>query len=88
MRKSGVRVPGSGFWLCGALFLLAFFTRCIGLQWGLPSSAHWYSYHPDEYQMFSAVMSLNFFNGDFNPDFSNSIEQITQLGTFFFDLVE
>jgi 4-amino-4-deoxy-L-arabinose transferase-like glycosyltransferase len=53
-----------------ALFLLALLIRCIGLQWGLPSSARWYSYHPDEYQMFSAVVNL-ISHGDFNPRFFN-----------------
>jgi 4-amino-4-deoxy-L-arabinose transferase-like glycosyltransferase len=53
------------------LFLLAFAVRCIGLQWGLPTAQHWYSYHPDEFQMFGAISNLDFFSGDFNPDFFN-----------------
>ena len=54
-----------------ALFVLALALRLVGLNWGLPTQTHWYSYHPDEAQMISAIVSLDFFNGDFNPDFFN-----------------
>jgi 4-amino-4-deoxy-L-arabinose transferase-like glycosyltransferase len=57
--------------ILAALFLLALAVRCIGLQWGLPTAQHWYSYHPDELQIFSAVGNLDFFHGDFDPDFFN-----------------
>lgn len=54
-----------------ALFLFALALRLVGLNWGLPTQTHWYSYHPDEAQMLSAIASLDFFNGDFNPNFFN-----------------
>ncbi|HVF10581.1 MAG TPA: glycosyltransferase family 39 protein [Abditibacteriaceae bacterium] len=53
------------------LFLVALAVRCIGLRWGLPSAEHWYSYHPDERQIAVGVANLNFFAGDFNPNFFN-----------------
>ena len=53
------------------LFVVALVVRLIGLRWGLPSAEHFYSYHPDERQIAAAVASLDFFNGDFNPDFFN-----------------
>jgi len=59
------------FVLSAALFLLALALRIIGLNWGLPTQTHWYSYHPDEAQMLSAIVSLDFFTGDFNPNFFN-----------------
>ena len=61
----------NNFGIFGALFLLALALRLVGLRWGLPTQTHWYSYHPDEAQMISAIVSLDFFNGDFNPDFFN-----------------
>jgi hypothetical protein len=54
-----------------AVFLLALLPRLAGLRWGLPSAEHWYSYHPDERQIVQAVASLDFFSGDFNPNFFN-----------------
>lgn len=53
-----------------ALFAFALLIRCIGLQWGLPNATRWYSYHPDEYQIFSSVVSM-ISHGDFNPRFFN-----------------
>lgn len=53
------------------IFILALVVRLIGIRWGLPDSLHWYSYHPDEYQIFSSVANLDFFNGKFNPHFFN-----------------
>jgi 4-amino-4-deoxy-L-arabinose transferase-like glycosyltransferase len=53
------------------IFLAALALRLIGLTWGLPNATRWYSYHPDEAQMLSAILSLDFFGGDFNPDFFN-----------------
>ena len=54
-----------------ALFLLALAVRIIGLRWGLPNETRWYSYHPDELQTVAAVANLDFFGGDFNPNFFN-----------------
>jgi 4-amino-4-deoxy-L-arabinose transferase-like glycosyltransferase len=54
-----------------ALFALALIVRVLGLSWGLPTAERWYSYHPDERQTVVAVASLDFFNGDFNPNFFN-----------------
>ena len=51
------------------LFALALGVRLVGLTWGLPSALHFYSYHPDERQIAVAVANLDFFGGDFNPDF-------------------
>jgi hypothetical protein len=53
------------------IFIIALIARLIGIRWGLPDSLHWYSYHPDEYQIFSSVANLDFFNGKFNPHFFN-----------------
>jgi 4-amino-4-deoxy-L-arabinose transferase-like glycosyltransferase len=58
-------------WLPLLLFILALCERLIGLRWGLPSPERWYSFHPDERQIVAAVLSLDFFSGDFNPDFFN-----------------
>src|SRR5688572_26444859 len=54
-----------------ALFLLALVVRFIGLKWGLPTEQRWYSYHPDERDIAAAVFQLDFFSGDFNPNFYN-----------------
>ncbi|MEO6906977.1 MAG: glycosyltransferase family 39 protein [Abditibacteriaceae bacterium] len=53
------------------IFLIAAIVRLIGIRWGLPDALHWYSYHPDEYQIFSSVANLDFFNGKFDPHFFN-----------------
>jgi 4-amino-4-deoxy-L-arabinose transferase-like glycosyltransferase len=37
----------------------------------LPHAGRWYSLHPDERQIFASVISVNFFEGDFNPNFYN-----------------
>jgi hypothetical protein len=57
--------------MCALLFALALAFRVVGLHWGLPTAERWYSLHPDEWQIFGAVVSLDFFSGDFNPDFYN-----------------
>jgi hypothetical protein len=56
---------------CGALFVLALVVRIVGIGWGLPSPVRWNSYHPDELQTVASVLSLDFFSGDFNPNFFN-----------------
>lgn len=53
------------------LFGLALLFRLDGIGWGLPNAARWYSFHPDERQTVAAVLSLDFFSGDFNPNFFN-----------------
>lgn len=54
------------------LFIIAAVPRFVGLRWGLPSAAHWYSYHPDEstHQILGAVLSM-ILQGGFNPHFFN-----------------
>lgn len=52
------------------LFALALAPRLAGLNWGLPSSEHWFSFHPDERQIVEAVSQLRA-NGDLNPHFFN-----------------
>lgn len=64
------------------IFALALALRLIGLTWGLPTREHWYSYHPDEAQMLSAILSLDFFNGDFNPNFFNYPSLYIYLSSF------
>jgi len=60
-----------GFAIATGIFAMALLLRVLGLRWGLPDAQHWYSYHPDEFQIFSAVGNLDFFNGQFNPHFFN-----------------
>lgn len=43
--------------------------RAAGLWWGLPNSAHYFSYHPDE--IFLLLPSFGFAQGDWNPHFFN-----------------
>jgi 4-amino-4-deoxy-L-arabinose transferase-like glycosyltransferase len=64
------------------IFFAALALRCSGLTWGLPNATRWYSYHPDEAQMLSAILSLDFFGGDFNPDFFNYPSLYIYLSTF------
>jgi len=64
------------------VFALALALRLIGLTWGLPTREHWYSYHPDEAQMLWAMISLDFFNGDFNPNFFNYPSLYIYLASF------
>src|SRR5687768_1559848 len=65
-----------------AIFFVALAVRVIGLTWGLPTREHWYSYHPDEAQMLAAILSLDFFRGDFNPDFFNYPSLFIYLSAF------
>ncbi|HVF85209.1 MAG TPA: glycosyltransferase family 39 protein [Abditibacteriaceae bacterium] len=51
------------------LFALALGVRLIGLNWGLPTSERFYSYHPDERQMLGAIATV--VGGDLNPHFFN-----------------
>lgn len=55
-----------------SLLVLALALRLPGLTWGLPNAQHWYSYHPDEYQIRNAVIALfDERNTNFNPHFFN-----------------
>lgn len=45
--------------------------RIWGLKWGLPNYLHYYSYHPDENVLFSAVTQIDLFNGYLDPGFYN-----------------
>jgi hypothetical protein len=58
-------------WLPPLFFAVALAVRFIGLRWGLPSPERWFSFHPDERQIVAAVLNLDFFDGDFNPNFFN-----------------
>jgi 4-amino-4-deoxy-L-arabinose transferase-like glycosyltransferase len=58
-------------WLPFLFFVLALGARFAGLRWGLPSPERWYSFHPDERQIVAAVLNLDFFAGDLNPNFFN-----------------
>ncbi|MCS7223381.1 MAG: glycosyltransferase family 39 protein [Armatimonadetes bacterium] len=53
------------------LFLVALMLRLFGLTWGLPSSRHLHSFHPDEVMVLSPVLRMNIFDGDLNPHFFN-----------------
>jgi len=56
-------------WIPLVLFALALMIRLIGLNWGLPTSERFYSYHPDERQMLGAVANIDILRGEFNPHF-------------------
>ncbi len=64
------------------VFIVALALRLIGLTWGLPTREHWYSYHPDEAQMLSAILSIDIFSGDFNPGFFNYPSLYIYLSSF------
>jgi hypothetical protein len=76
MSEPAVDVPAKpkplGRWLgLGLLTLLALGLRAWGLNWGLPSAARYYPYHPDETVLLNAVCSVNPLWGDFTPGFYN-----------------
>jgi len=56
-------------WIPLVLFTLALIIRLIGLNWGLPTSERFYSYHPDERQMLGAIANIDILRGEFNPHF-------------------
>jgi 4-amino-4-deoxy-L-arabinose transferase-like glycosyltransferase len=61
-----------GRWIGLALLMLvAVGLRAWGLNWGLPSAARYYPYHPDETVLLNAVCSVNPLWGDFTPGFYN-----------------
>jgi hypothetical protein len=56
----------------GGLFMLALGVRWIGIEWGLPNAAHYYSYHPDEWLLLAVSYgNLNPYAGDWLPHFYN-----------------
>lgn len=69
---SFLRSPRARVWgVALLLFAFALALRVAGLTWGLPHPTRWYSLHPDERDVFAAAWSLDFFGGDFNPNFYN-----------------
>jgi 4-amino-4-deoxy-L-arabinose transferase-like glycosyltransferase len=57
--------------LLAAILLLALFLRVWGLDWGLPSATHYFSYHPDETTVLNAAMSMSLFRGQLLPHYYN-----------------
>ncbi len=53
------------------ILILAAVLRIWGLGWGLPTSLHYFSYHPDETTVLFAALRVNFFTGELNPGFYN-----------------
>lgn len=53
------------------ILLLALALRVWGLEWGLPSATHYFSYHPDETVVLQAAMGMNAFSGQLLPHFYN-----------------
>jgi len=54
------------------ILMLALFLRVWGIAWGLPDSAHRFSYHPDESRILPICVSvLNPLAGQFLPHFYN-----------------
>lgn len=54
-----------------AIIILAALLRIWGLHWGLPSSRHYFSYHPDETVTLFPALKVDFFNCQLNPGFYN-----------------
>jgi 4-amino-4-deoxy-L-arabinose transferase-like glycosyltransferase len=58
-------------WLMLTMILaLGAVLRYLGIFWGLPDSAHIFSYHPDEFHSLRGALSL-ILGGDLNPHFFN-----------------
>ncbi len=54
------------------VLLLALTLRVLGLNWGLPSAAHYFSYHPDETVVLeTSSVTMNVFAGHLLPHFYN-----------------
>lgn len=66
--------------ILSVIIILAAGLRIWGIRWGLPSSLHYFSYHPDETVNLLAAMRINFFEGQLDPDFYH-------YGSLFFYLV-
>ncbi len=59
-------IPWSALVIAVALIL-----RLVGIDWGLPGPARYWSHHPDESQVVVAAQSLNPFAGEFKTGFYN-----------------
>lgn len=53
------------------ILLLSVAVRLWGIDWGLPTARHFYSYHPDENIIFGATLNINLLEGQFDPKFFN-----------------
>ena len=53
------------------ILILAVALRIWGIGWGLPTTGHYFSYHPDETMVLFAALKVNLFSGDLNPGFYN-----------------
>lgn len=45
--------------------------RIWGIGWGLPTTKHYFSYHPDETTILFAALKVNLFSGELSPGFYN-----------------
>lgn len=54
-----------------AIITLAAVLRIWGLEWGLPTSRHYFSYHPDETVTLFPALKVDFFVGRLDPGFYN-----------------
>ena len=54
-----------------AIILLAVGLRVWGIGWGLPTAAHYFSYHPDENTILLSAMRVNLFAGQLDPNYYN-----------------
>ena len=54
-----------------AIIVIAACLRFWGIGWGLPSSAHYFSYHPDETAILLSAMKVSFLEGQLDPGFYN-----------------
>ena len=54
-----------------AILLLALLLRLWGIGWGLPSSDHYWSYHPDESTVLALSKQVNPLNGQFDTGYYN-----------------
>ena len=54
-----------------AVIILAAALRLWGIEWGLPTARHYFSYHPDETLVLLAAMKVNPLAGALDPGFYN-----------------
>jgi len=54
-----------------AVIILAVGLRIWGIRWGLPTSLHYFSYHPDETITLFAATEVNLLEGRLDPGFYN-----------------
>jgi len=53
------------------VFLISLLIRLIGVQWGLPNSDRWHSFHPDEEVVLAYSQLIQPAKGQFTPGFYN-----------------